>query len=961
MGDTAVSLTMLLVLGIFVWAVVATSRTKGGALLPTPGEREARIGESMARAARLNTRARLLLLRVHQAPDNPTIADLIAAGRYREASEATSPEDHLNRTRLAIVRRGPLPDLMLGATGRPSLRRARARSIIIELTPGAKWPFRSRSHRRANAAVHWLQPALRHRMGLMKLASALRLADRILHCFPQADWRHETAFDKACIATMHGRASIARAAALELAESEASPYYRDQAQRLAHRIGMATRNGGHLVPIPAASLKATIHRMTDRVNISRSQWPLTPQDIQTLWAGHQRTVTDRTLDAESISQNLKAGNEIWVGLMGLAGYPVVRPIAAFEPHTKLILLADGHALDIETAAAHSVWGNRIAILHPPTKAVPGKEPDTSFTQLVSARGDSRDIDTGSSSIENTRAACEYYSDDALASFGYGQVLQALWLETGQDSDLDSYIEHLAVTAARFPGALWPRVVLAGIDGAVVPSMPFALLRVGIESFMPHGYASAAIHPHLTPDGLASAARDYSAAKVTDSHRLTHSLSEAALRGDGVDVDAHLAVLEGIVRNPETLSYLRQLGIVTHHGAAGAIPLVKGTPQDPHGKYVRMILAASSGSRELLERHVSELEDKMSPSDLAEAKVILALHRGDAAAVFEQAAPAIAADGLTHGVGHALQLAQQHLNDDDATDLLRCIEPAIAAVSGPLVSFAWGLSFDTPHSAEQLLLARLEVAPDDLDARLYLARCLANQAAHASGAAKLDLSSRALATLEEGNAHTGRVPMWRVLRAAALRGSDPERALHELLSITDIQIPFAVFVAIAALAEDTGDLALRDRLLDRASNPELINTGLNPILRSGFDDAVGKAVAAVDASLIREAAWLWHAVGGDLPSLPPLPPHGHGLASTENVWRLIAAGNLDYAASLHRRLWTPQRLLEMGDGAPAAAALATIAALQGNAQLLNDALATSRHPSYQRAAAIVASQASRSLT
>lgn len=905
------------------------------------------------RGPRLTLSTRVHLLFPHRAGSRPSPKRLMSARRYAEASKAISPDDHDRRIALAVRRRGPVPDLLLGARGRWGSRRDLSRAILSTLYEGENWGFEAQYALGTGDSARSAYTVLPSRMGNLKLGKAARLARATRRAFPQADTRYQTLLDLACVEALRGRADAARAITVDLANSDAPPYVRDQASRMSQRIGAASRRGDALEPTRAKSATAATLKLRKAAHTKAVPWPDAPHDILAI-LGDTAQITDRTLDARAIATNLAQRHDVWVSVLTPHRGAEVLPVVAVEPAAKVVLLGDGVAMDIDALGRASVWGDRMVVVHPVGVEPAGKPQPTPFTQMPCPRDESGRVDHSPQALLTLRRASRDFPDDALAGYHYALALHAAYHAGGHEGyDYNEHRRHLATTAARFPDHAWPLVFLAERLEHDGDSRPGALMTVGLARTLLPGDHAAGAQALFDVEHADALLRDHLVTYPTQFQPLVASAHRAAARRDGKDFDVHLDLLQRVDSYNDQLPHLRQVREVVWRGPVGALSTVQGDSSDPHGAYVRLRLAAHTGSATLLQTHAGHAALAGHHRDPRDAQVLLAMHTGDYDAVLAAAHDAAATDGLSQVISTALTDATETLAAPGDTRLIETLEYSIANGDREVFNLTGLLLTRRSGTAVDILRAKVSHPGDSVEINGRLTRALVHHASHLPPATREPLAREALEAMSRIEAAKPTIPVWDILEVAAWRSIDPDRAFDVLTKMEHLAKPLTSLLLAAAVATDRGDHDLAQRMISRAANPEFLRAGLGWAAHMGIDRELNLAFAHTDPALVRDEAWAWLGLGGELPSLPPAPRFGESSVSEDAMWALVARGEFDLARTAHLQRWSPQTLLDFADGAPRAAIVAAIKALTKQPAELRDALTTSKHPAYLRAAALCA--------
>lgn len=932
-----------------------TDRQAGGGQPEVSGAPEFVKHRALNAPTGVKFKARVRLAWTHRAGADPTPARLIKARRLAEASLAIGAEDHKGRVMLALRREGPLPDLLLAQRGRPGFRRNAARAILCRLYPGENWGFKPTPFVPTFGAGDPLKSAFEsipEQASGLQLAAAARIARRVVRAYPEADTCTATALQLAYFEVLRGKGAAARAVTVSLASSDTSPDSRDQASRLSQRIAAAMRDGAGLGPVRAGKPRLAITRMRQSAQRGLRPWPTSPHDLITLVADRRREVADRELDPEVVARCLDQGFDVWVSVLDALGAVQCVPVIAVEANVRAVLLADGKATDWESLARASVWGRRMAVVHPVGAHVPGKSSRTPFHLIPCPRGANGELEAGPEAVEALRAGVRRLPEDALASYLYAVALGVAEQHSADGAARgDELRRHLAVSAARFPDAMWPLAVLAERAGVDDDWRPGALLTLGIAGTMPLVTGVADSEAAFDPTRADALLRDELVSSPARFGSIQDSALRAAVRRDGKDVDAHLDLLGRMQGEHPAVMTLRQLREIVWRGPEAAINFVPGSPSDPDGATMRLNLAAHSGRSQVL-RHHSEMHPHNGPRhESRDVKVLLAMHSGDYQKVLDEAANVITTEGVGPVVCAALVDAAQTLADPQDTRLTSALSGGIRSGDRGVLQLAADLGECRHDLALDILRATIGAPGDAVEAHFQLAATLVAHAPAAPLAQRETLAKEALAALEAIEYARSTFVLWECVQAAAWRHIDPDRAFEVIKGITSLPSPLVPFLLASAIATQRGDDQLADRMIGRAANLEIIRNGIGWAHHFGISPQLDLVFGQVDVDLLGAQAWLWYGRGGRLPSLPPVPRFGEPGLSTEALWRLVEDREYDIAGQALAHRWLPQDFLTFGDGAPRVAVASVLAVVQGDPSALAAALEESRHPAYLRAAAV----------
>ncbi len=469
--------------------------------------------------------------------------------------------------------------------------------------------------------------------------------------------------------------------------------------------------------------------------------------------------------------------------------------------------------------------------------------------------------------------------------------------------------------------------------------------------MPLGEFDAAARAMFDADNADALLRDGLAVYRTHFLNLHEAAQRAASRWDGKDFDAHLDMLQRVAPKHSSIPRLRQVREVVWRGQVRAISAVESEPSDPGGAFVKLHLAAQSGSPALLRDHAGREAPNSHSREFRDARVLLAMHSGDYDTILEEARAVIATDGLNAVIGSALVSAAEVLAAPDDSRLTHALEFAISSGDRELLNLTGLLLTRRPAMAMDILRARVGKPGDALDVRARLTRALIKRVSQVPPAERELYAREALASLSQLEPARSTFLMWECYEAAAWRFIDPDRAFDALIGMEHLRAPFTSLLLAAAIATDRNDDELAQRMMARAANPEFMRAGLGWAANMGIDREIDLAFSHADPALVRTEAWSWLALDGHIASLPQAPRFGEPHALERALWNLVERGELELARRAHAHRWTPQAALEFGDGAPRAAISAAIDALTGNPATLREALSASKHPAYLRAAQI----------
>ncbi len=944
----------VIAVAIFALRVSAISQAQQRAARQVPGAAKTSPGMSFMPTMVVTVKAHVLLLRRHLAGEKPTPEQLLKARRLKEASRAIAPGDHNARWRLALRRSGPIPDLLIVARRRGGRGRDESRAMLIQLYPGERWGFPNVTAHSLGDLLVSAYNTLSDRSSLLQLGTASRLARRIIWAYPEADTYSQTALQLACIDVLRGRGESAKELSVGIANSDAPPYVRAQASRISQRISATIRDASPLAPVRIKNPRNAATVMSQVLRKSGMPWPVSPHDLHQLVGSPTRQVTDRDLTPDALAACLTAQFDVWVSVVDASGTINCIPIVAVEPTVRVVMLGSGEAIEWDALIRASVWGKRMAIVHPTGAQVPGKPRATPFQELPCPRDERGVPDAGPEALTVLRAAAQQFPDDALASYLYATALTTAENSGGNEVYTpDEHRRHLAASAARFPGAAWPFLALTDRLEHDGDGQPGALLTVGLAGHMPVGAGEAQARASFDPIHADALLRD----ELTVSHTRHSALHEAALRAaarrDGKDFDAHLDLLGRVGPDHASLPAMQQLRELVWLGPEGAIATMKGTPSDPDATIMKLHLAAHTGNPQTLRTHGELNSEGGQLRSSRDWKVLLALHSGDYQQVLDAAQDVITTDGLSPVITDALVAAAGTLAGPDDSRLTTALSFAIAHGDREVAHLTGELQPNRRGVAIDILRAKVSKPGDAIEIHARLASALINHAAASPVEQREHLAREALASLNAIEHASSNVQLWDCFQAAAWRHIDPDRAFDILKGIEHLAHPLVPFLLAAAIATQRGEPDVASRMISRASNPEIIRDGVGWVVQFGLDHQANLAFEQADVSLVSAESWFWYAHGGLLPALPPVPYFGQNGVPQRALWRLLEDHEYDIARDAHTRHWLPQDFLQFADGAPRVAIAAVLDAANGNPSALAVALGKSRHPAYLHAVALCA--------
>jgi|GEM_PF-6488508 len=874
--------------------------------------------------------------------DAGTVESLIEARRFREASALVTPDDHVGRVRLAVRRRAPIVDLQLGARlnvfGAPrdlSPLRTDSQRVLVRLYAGTNWGFSVKAAKptRAEAGEHEALALLSHG----RLRTPVRIYGRLLAAYPNADdaagWRLRLALLNALL----GRTADARRFALAVADSEAPARLRQRGSALAHIVGTPER------PIRPRKARKVHVRAVDIAVKSKTPWPATPHAVVELFAGRKAT-SERVLSRENLASALKSGAEVWVGHLRPDGSGHAVAIRAFAPTQGAVMLADGSLEEWGEFMRASVWGPRMLVVHRKGRAIPGDAPEHSYTELPCPRAEDGQFRTDPDALAEMKGAAG--TDDPLASFIYAQALSRAVAMGAYGASILDVRKHLAITVATYPRATWPLAMLSSLSNEGIRDQARNLFAVGLEHWSGPSFASHEARAQSDPAHKWFHLREANAASISVSS-LVESLLDAAQRGDGIDVDAHLELLQHILPAEDAeLQRCQALREVVWRGPLDALAhLREGAAHSLRNDLFRAV-ACQSGSARAIDGAVQRDQGSSYSTDVRFAALCTALHSGDVETIIGSARDYARIEGFDGRSIWALTFAMPVLcapGDDRLLDLA----PLVANRAGTLLG-RW-LMDERRDLGLALLRQGAKAGADTSGATYELASALVRQAAVSEGDARREAIELALSTLDTKPGMRDLAPMWELLRIAAMRFEDPRAALDALAALPRLDRPFESFVLAAACAEAAGEEQLASRMRARAANPALLNAATAVARDLAVDAELALALAMADPALSAPARWAFYGAGGDLSELPMIPPPGSPPIPSGALWRLAEAGESELLLKASAQAYPADLLLDMRDGAPRVA-LFDLAGVNGEGlPVVREMLATSSHPAYLRAA------------
>lgn len=951
------SILPLIGLIILITRVVAANRNETEVRHVVKGGAVGSGGAAPKGARVIGLRAFLTLAGAPKTGEDGALKSLIAARRFRDASALIHPSDHQARITLALVRKAPIPDLLLAARGKRGARRTVARNLLIDRYPGERWGFTTLWTPRGRHG----DPMARVFATLDRAADGLRWARmariyrRLIRAYPNADDHAEWVLLLAMIEVLRGNHVKARKLTIDLANSDGPDSIREQASRISRALAAAEREHITVAASRPRAPKGPSKRVHAATQAQGTAWPAFPHDLLALRGLARIVVSDQELDPKAASEALAKDYEVWVGVLFRNGHMGCLPLVAVEPITGVVALGGGKVMDWSALARASLWGQRMIVIHPQGSLAPGKPRSALFTSMPCPTIHAGQIDSRPQALETLASAAASDRKDSLPAYLYARALLDAHVQGGNEAyNYEEHRTHLAVSAARFPGLAWPIAMLAAIEAYNGDHQVGSLLALSLREDLAHSGLCWLAKAKLAVGNVDTHLREALTCDVANSMALADGLDRAALRGDGPDVDAHLDFIQRSAPKHYRLPEMRQLREVTWRGAEGAIAAVPGAYGDESAALARLALAANTGRPSVLETNGSLLTEGLHRRDARDWVGVHALHSGDYDRILAATLEVARSDGLgpvlAHGIGvatHVLTSPGDQRVVEHATQLAISGDPHVASI-------AFFLGGERPALATQIARARVGTPGDPTDIAFSTIAFLLREAATVPAEQRIPLATEALLLMDSAASARDVIPLWDSYRAAILRHLDPVEALAVMRGQTRLANPLLAFMLVAAIASKQGDQELAQRMRARAANAALIDDGVRPALDCGLRSELQYAFATLDPALTPAAAWYWYSEGGDLPALPPIPRPGGRPVPIGAMWRLVSEGYTDIALAAHAQNWTPHGYLHFDDGAHRVAISAAISALRGNPVALTAALGESRHPAYLRAGVVAAS-------
>ena len=874
-----------------------------------------------------------------------TFDDLIAARRFVEASRLATPTDHLLRARLAVMREGPVIDLVLAARMEPADRRGvtaktrdEARKVLVRKYPGTPWGYSAKRTR-----PHAVPAAEREAIALIakgRLSTPLAMYERLLRAFPRADQAEVWHSQSALLAALLNRHGVARRHALALVEIGRTPRMQQRGSRIAQTVGMQGRT------VRARGSRRLHARAQKAVLASGRDWPATPHALVKA-LGERRCASERLLDATVLAASLKSGAHVWVGHMRHDGTGGAVAVRSFAPTERVVLLSDGTIEEWGEFVRSSVWGDRMIVFHSKRVTIEGDAPARAFRDIPAPADDEGHLSVDPDAMVLMRGASAATGDDedSLASFVLALALERALDVGAYDIRAEAFHTHLAVTSARFPSFTWPLAMLAANSAGSVPESSRDLFAVGIEHWMGATFESHEARAAAFPDEAWFHLREANVAGLAVPP-LVESMVDAARRRDGADVDAHLELLQHVLGMQHSdVVWCRALREITWRGARGALEAIAPRDAQHFENQIGYALACQSGEPSAPERAVNFDARLRSSADGRFVMLTSALHHGDLDAILE----AVAASGQMGEFDDrsvwALNMALPVFADAD-TALGDCVEFLKGRSRSTLGTW---LMADRPQWGLELLRSSAQTGSNRVAATLDLAVALVEQASRADQRDRDALAHEALLALDEirGAAHS--YSLWDYARIAATRLINPESALAELRALETIRRPLEAFVLCAAAASDAGLGDLASAMRARATNPALLNASIRSAARLGVSSEIETALLSADRGLVASALWAYYGIGGHIEP-PPVPAAG-GVVQIGSgaMWRLAEERHFGVLKAALAYVYPPSEQLAVRDGAPRVALSDLCEGEGADLRTVRALLATSSHPAYLRAA------------
>lgn len=860
-------------------------------------------------------------------PDSD-IEGLISERRFRAAAALVDAADADGRARLAVLRGGPMADL-LAARSRatdPELRKAAAGTLArLDATHfGAL-----RGSVFGDDAVAWRRRCARL-LDAGHFASAGAMMATIHEAFPHADDTFEWQFGAVAALSLAGQ----HAAAAAVAACTVSPVHlgtSDGAQQVAtaHANLVKALAGGD-VPSPARHrhMSRALWHTYDKLRRHPERTAAYPGAVADALRESRRRVVVTELTCEIAASAIARGESVHVGLL-VGEHVRVIDILAIDPATETAYLTEGGLVPFAAIQRRSFWGPRMLVSA-------RRRPHAPALELADWEM-SPDLDRDGPAfvpggwLDRLRSRVEADASNAALATAYLRALREI---DGTVEGHPSAAEFLAVCHARFPSDAWPRTLqFAGTGADNDPYGQLLALTMNPDEASPGSRARAAAALRVTEgwQGWAEAElRDRANTGI-----LLTAAHAAISEGRRADAQAHIELISTLDPQFHPLAHLRRLSQLALDG-----PHAMLAPLDTHDladATLGMSLAMHTGDpRHLADTFAAYAE--LNPTDPVGGAVdaVLALHRGDAVGVAEAVARSVAVEGWTEVSASAARDAFRSLATSDTAPLM---VDALLPASGMLDPRASMVALDAALSGHFDAASALALhAAEAGDSNAIIGHAMiALLQAHQTGTPR----SAALELL--GDVETTPHQYHRMLACAALIDDDPDRAWH----LADVSpwpsLEFSWHVVIAALAEARGDAPTSALHLRRASNPDIVEANDMVLRALGLDAWAARALMALPPDMCRtERAIAWGTLLQGLDA-PPAPAFREGTWSNAALDRAANEGHvaLYLSAAAHRH--TPETMLDFVDGTRGAAARALEAAINGDPEPLARLREASRHP------------------
>lgn len=868
-------------------------------------------------------------------PASPTASDLMRARRYREAARLVDAHDWDLRGELAILRGGPMADLMhLVEHAKDRGTKSRAHRTLGRLSRGHFGGLGNPEFGDDAAVVRHLAKTLLLEGRFVEAAESL---EACLTAFPDADdapeWRVTAAAARAHAGQITPARELAAAGPGVASQHHADALRNSDAGELLAALSRRL-TAAEAAPDTPAPVRVQHRRWRDAATATINgltryplRTPLYPGAARHALTQNGRKAGLAKLRLDTAREALATGHRVHLGLPTGRLVKLV-DVLSVDPASQTVLLSTGTFATWPAVERLSYWGDYMVVSRRravtiPTEDVPDylESPDLGRTTVVAGPD---------GWLTLMRDRVDAHPTEAPLAAAY---LRALYEFTDPLPDLPTGAQFGAVCQARFSDAAWPRRIQAERSDGDGSAGWLHTLSLRTDEPRPGAQAAAMAALDISSGWWGWAQAEIEAR--ADVGVLEASAHAALNEGRVDDATARIALMEKLQPDAPALPLLRSTAEVAADGPARVLARLDSHEQAD--LVTSMRLSPHTGDP----HHISValgrwLDHRPQDPIVFASRALGALHAGDPQAVAEAAAQGARAEGWSEPITLAVADAlRRQATPDEALVMADILAPVAHFDAEHAWHIAWQAALGGHRDAAHRLLEPLAAQGITHAHELRAAVTLLD--APETGDDRL----AALAHLEgadlEGSQRAA------LLASAAWATIDPDKAWALADVMPQPHLTFHWHLVIAAIASTRGDDELAERHLARASNAGLLQaSGVAP-RALGLDSWVATAARRIPIAAARtELGGLY---GEDLRDAPVavVPSAAERPVTTATLDRLANDGHAEtyVAAAAHRYPASAQ--LAYVDGARGAAGRALRSALEGETGPLTHLTSVSRHP------------------